>query len=404
MRAVRKWISTFLAVLFAVTLLGGVAIAQAEGTDTLCYELSSTLDGDEMYVSVVAVEDITTCGFSGAITYDRDALTLTTGKAASGLSLVLNAQGGRVVMDSVSDVDVAAGQALVTLTFRVNDAFNQEKNYDFAMEILEAYSDDLEDYPWVPATINTTWQGQTGAPAPQPGGSETDPGQSGSSENPGTSGHTVTFEDEKGNPIATITVPEGEGVLPPDVTAPEGYRLAGWTVNGQPFDETQPITDDMVLIPVWEEDDSAGEPQDGPAALTMELLPSDDLTEGTFSFLLRMGDEEETFQLQMGEKREFTIPAGVEFELVEEAVEGYAINAKVIVGDKTSELHGKVGEKLTVTGSAAQGDTSVELTHTAKAVKSLSSLLWLLLIPVLALAAGIYAGMRKKQGGKRETK
>ena len=61
-----------------------------------------------------------------------------------------------------------------------------------------------------------------GTPAPQPGGSET--------------GHTVTFEDEKGNPIATITVPEGEGVLPPDVTAPEGYRLAGWTVNGQPFD------------------------------------------------------------------------------------------------------------------------------------------------------------------------
>ena len=94
----------------------------------------------------------------------------------------------------------------------------------------------------------------------------------------------------------------------------------------------------------------------------------------------------------------------IRFELVEEAVEGYAINAKVIVGDKTSELHGKVGEKLTVTGSAAQGDTSVELTHTAKAVKSLSSLLWLLLIPVLALAAGIYAGMRKKQGGKRETK
>lgn len=390
MKAVRKWISTILAVLFAVTLLGGVAVAQAEGTDTLCYELSASLDGDEMYVSVVALDDIATCGFSGTITYDQDAFTLTNGKAAPGLSLVLNAQGGRVVMDCISNVNVAAGQALVTLTFRVNDAFDEEKDYDFSMEILEAYSDDLEDYPWVPAKITTTWQGQTGTPAPQPGGSET--------------GHTVTFEDEKGNPIATITVPEGEGVLPPDVTAPEGYRLAGWTVNGQPFDENQPITDDMVLTPVWEEDDSTGEPQSGPATLTMELLPSDDLADGTFSFHLRVGDEEESFQLQMGEKREFTIPAGAEFELVEEAVEGYAINAKVAVGDKTSEIHGKVGEKLTVAGSAAQGDTHVELIHTAKAVKSLSPLLWLLLIPVLALAAGIYAGMRKKQGGKREAK
>ena len=64
--------------------------------------------------------------------------------------------------------------------------------------------------------------------------------------------HTVTFDAQGGTPAPeTQYVKDGERATKPTDPTKAGYTFAGWTLNGEPYDFTDPVTSDIKLIAQW---------------------------------------------------------------------------------------------------------------------------------------------------------
>lgn len=65
--------------------------------------------------------------------------------------------------------------------------------------------------------------------------------------------YTVTFDTQGGTPVASQTVTENGTVTRPANPTRDGYTFKGWTLDGQPYDFGTPVTGNLILTAVWEE-------------------------------------------------------------------------------------------------------------------------------------------------------
>ena len=66
--------------------------------------------------------------------------------------------------------------------------------------------------------------------------------------------YTVTIDTANGVEATTQTVNHGDVVvLPEDLTKP-GFKLVGWTLNGEAYDISTPVTGEITLVATWELD------------------------------------------------------------------------------------------------------------------------------------------------------
>ena len=63
--------------------------------------------------------------------------------------------------------------------------------------------------------------------------------------------HTVTFETGEGSAVDALIVTEGATIEAPDTTR-EGYAVKHWTLDGEIYDFTTPVSSDITLVAVWE--------------------------------------------------------------------------------------------------------------------------------------------------------
>ncbi len=64
--------------------------------------------------------------------------------------------------------------------------------------------------------------------------------------------HTVTFDAQGGTPVPeTQYVQDNETATEPTDPTKAGYTFAGWTLNGEPYDFTDPVTSDIDLVAQW---------------------------------------------------------------------------------------------------------------------------------------------------------
>ena len=66
-----------------------------------------------------------------------------------------------------------------------------------------------------------------------------------------TANYTVTFDTDGGSEVASQTVPYGGQAAAPAVPAKPGYTFAGWERNGETYDFTAPVTEDLTLTAKW---------------------------------------------------------------------------------------------------------------------------------------------------------
>ena len=62
---------------------------------------------------------------------------------------------------------------------------------------------------------------------------------------------TVTFDAQGGTPVPSQTVKVGKTATKPTDPTKAGYTFAGWTLNGEPYDFTDPVTSDIKLVAQW---------------------------------------------------------------------------------------------------------------------------------------------------------
>lgn len=279
MKLRKKCLAVFLAVFLFAALLSGTAIASADWTDTLCYELVAARDADVLYLAVVATEDLSTSGLNAAVSYDESVFTLESAQVAGDFSFALNSEDGKLVLFTGDEPKLAKGEALATLVFAVSDSVEADKEYRFDLEITEAFGFELEDYAWVPATISTTYtasnadgQAEQTTPVLPVGKEDAD-------------SYTVTYKDSDGKILYVESIEKGETVTEPDPPVGEG-RFAGWTVDGALYDFDSAVTGDITLTATWtEESEEVAPAEEAPAEETPAVTPesvntkADDRTE-----------------------------------------------------------------------------------------------------------------------------
>lgn len=72
-----------------------------------------------------------------------------------------------------------------------------------------------------------------------------------SSNDPIKESYTVTFNSNGGSAVTAQTVEEGATVTQPTAPTKTGYSFGGWTLNGQSYDFTTPVTDAIELVATW---------------------------------------------------------------------------------------------------------------------------------------------------------
>ena len=66
--------------------------------------------------------------------------------------------------------------------------------------------------------------------------------------------HVIQFESNGGSVVGSQTVSTDETVVVPDPPEKPGFIFMGWAYNGEPFDFTMVVTEDIVLEAIWESD------------------------------------------------------------------------------------------------------------------------------------------------------
>ena len=68
--------------------------------------------------------------------------------------------------------------------------------------------------------------------------------------------YTVTFNTDGGSKISSVKVTEGNKVTKPTNPTKDGYKFAGWLLNGKSYDFTKEVTGNITLVASWEKTDT----------------------------------------------------------------------------------------------------------------------------------------------------
>lgn len=68
--------------------------------------------------------------------------------------------------------------------------------------------------------------------------------------------HKVTFDTNGGSAVDPQTVDDGATAVKPADPTRDGYTFNGWTLDGEPYDFSQPVTGDITLEAQWEENET----------------------------------------------------------------------------------------------------------------------------------------------------
>ena len=79
-------------------------------------------------------------------------------------------------------------------------------------------------------------------------------GDDSSSQAPVIATFTVTFNSDGGSAVDAQTIDEGETATKPTDPTKAGYTFAGWTLNGEAYDFTTPVSSDIQLVATWAKD------------------------------------------------------------------------------------------------------------------------------------------------------
>lgn len=82
--------------------------------------------------------------------------------------------------------------------------------------------------------------------------------------------YIVTFDTDGGNEIVSQTIKENELVIEPSNPTKSGYTFVEWQLDGERFDFASPITNNITLVAIWEEQvsnesDSNEKPNNNPS-------------------------------------------------------------------------------------------------------------------------------------------
>ena len=69
----------------------------------------------------------------------------------------------------------------------------------------------------------------------------------------GSKSYTITYDTNGGNLITSDIVKEGEKINKPTTPTKEGYTFVRWEYLNTEYDFTTPVTGDMTLKAIWEE-------------------------------------------------------------------------------------------------------------------------------------------------------
>ena len=99
--------------------------------------------------------------------------------------------------------------------------------------------------------------------------------------------YTVTFDTKGGESIPAQTVTDGGYALEPPYPTRDGYTFIGWQLDGQDYDFSTPVTGNITLTAVWEENEPPApvehtvtvNPNNGTPATTHTVTDGDTFTQ-----------------------------------------------------------------------------------------------------------------------------
>lgn len=103
--------------------------------------------------------------------------------------------------------------------------------------------------------------------------------------------YLVTFDTDGGNDILPVSVWSGQAVMAPTDPTKEGFEFNGWTLGGEPYDMSTPVTSDITLVASWMEPEfvlpDLSQPLDGGGLTEIRKI----ITAGKAQDYLKVGDD-----------------------------------------------------------------------------------------------------------------
>ncbi len=150
--------------------------------------------------------------------------------------------------------------------------------------------------------------------------------------------YTVTFDTQGGTPVASQTVTENGTVTRPSDPTRDGYTFKGWTLDGQPYDFGTPVTGNLTLTAVWEENTPPA-----PVMHKVTVKPNN-------------GSNPTVYEVEDGQP--FTQPA-------DPTRDGYTFNGWTLDGEPYDFSQPVTGD-ITLEAQWEKSETPAPVTHTVK--------------------------------------
>lgn len=150
--------------------------------------------------------------------------------------------------------------------------------------------------------------------------------------------YTVTFDTQGGTPVASQTVTENGTVARPSDPTRDGYTFKGWTLDGQPYDFGTPVTGNLTLTAVWEENTPPA-----PVMHKVTVKPNN-------------GSNPTVYEVEDGQP--FTQPA-------DPTRDGYTFNGWTLDGEPYDFSQPVTGD-ITLEAQWEKSETPAPVTHTVK--------------------------------------
>lgn len=150
--------------------------------------------------------------------------------------------------------------------------------------------------------------------------------------------YTVTFDTQGGTPVASQTVTENGTVTRPADPTRDGYTFKGWQLDGADYDFTTPVTADITLTAVWEENTPPA-----PVMHKVTVKPNN-------------GSNPTVYEVEDGQP--FTQPA-------DPTRDGYTFNGWTLDGEPYDFSQPVTGD-ITLEAQWEKSETPAPVTHTVK--------------------------------------
>ena len=167
MRTIKKLMSLLL-VLTMIAAFFGVTTASADTEDV---SLTVAKSGETVTMTLTANKALDFGGLSFNYGFDDAAFSYTEGSFTSpiGTTATENTGNKYLAIDSANQINVAAGEAIISMTFQVAAGYDETKDYNFSMAMSEAYPFDwqADPYSWENETLTETLKGSGATQEPE---------------------------------------------------------------------------------------------------------------------------------------------------------------------------------------------------------------------------------------------